>query len=73
VVAVDNRRLAGIAKLAGAPKAKAAGIEFHAPVGSLIEEGQPLFTVHAESPGELSYALDYARAQQDVITLQQEP
>jgi len=29
--------------------------------------------VHAESPGELSYALDYARAQQDVITLQQEP
>jgi thymidine phosphorylase len=59
---VDNRRLARVAKLAGAPDAKAAGIEVHVRLGDAIEAGQPLYTVHAEAPGELAYALDYAAA-----------
>jgi thymidine phosphorylase len=49
-----------VAKLAGAPDAKAAGLEVHVRVGEMIEAGQPLYTVHAEAPGELAYALDYA-------------
>jgi thymidine phosphorylase len=73
VVAVDNRRLAGVAKLAGAPKAKAAGIEYFAPLGTAVQAGQTLYTIHAESPGELAYALEYATAQENMITIQQEP
>ena len=57
---VDNRRLAKVAKLAGAPDAKAAGIEVHVRLNDTIEPGQPLYTIHAEAPGELAYALDYA-------------
>ncbi len=59
---VDNRRLAKVAKLAGAPDAKAAGIEVHIRLRDMIEAGQPLYTIHAEAPGELAYALDYATA-----------
>ncbi|MGC1818241.1 MAG: thymidine phosphorylase, partial [Casimicrobiaceae bacterium] len=66
---VDNRRLARAAKLAGAPQAPAAGIDFLAPIGTVVERGQPLFVVHAQAPGELAYAFDYLAAQQDVITL----
>lgn len=70
VVAVDNRVLARVAKLAGAPKAAAAGISFHAPLGTEVEVGQPLFTLHAESPGELAYALAYAQSQEHLFTIQ---
>jgi thymidine phosphorylase len=71
VVAVDNRRLASVAKLAGAPKAAAAGIVFHAPIGRRMEIGQPYLTIHAESPGELAYARAYAEAQENLISLQE--
>ena len=67
VVAIDNRRLARIAKLAGAPQAPAAGIDLHVRNGDFVERGEPLFTLHAESPGELAYALQYAEAQSGTI------
>ena len=71
VVAIDNRRLAQAAKLAGAPKAAAAGIAFHAPLGSTVVAGQALFTLHAESSGELAYALAYAHAQENLVSIQE--
>ena len=69
VSSMDNRRLATVAKLAGAPSAKAAGVELHMRLGSEIDPGQPLYTVHAETPGELAYALDYVEANADMIGL----
>ena len=70
VVAIDNRCLARIAKLAGAPKAAAAGVTFHAPLGTMVEPGQPLLTVHAQSGGELRYALAYARSLSNLVSVQ---
>ncbi len=70
VVNIDNRVLAKIAKLAGAPGAKAAGLAFHAPLGTQVEKGAPLYTVHAESRGELAYTLDYAASHPGVIKLE---
>jgi len=70
VMAVDNRRLARIAKLAGAPKAPAAGLMFHAPIGTRVEVGQQLMTIHAVSPGELAYARAYADLQQNMISIE---
>jgi thymidine phosphorylase len=67
VAAIDNRRLARIAKLAGAPAARTAGVDLHVALGSAVEPGQPLFTLHAETPGEVAYALDYAQRNADVV------
>ena len=72
VVQVDNRRLARAAKLAGAPQAQAAGIEFLAPIGTQVERGQPLFIVHARALGELEYAFEYLAAQEDVVGIEEE-
>jgi len=69
VTGIDNRRLARIAKLAGAPSDPAAGLDFFAPLGSSVEAGQPLFTIHAESPGELAYAREYLVSQKDIVVL----
>jgi thymidine phosphorylase len=66
---IHNRRLAKVAKLAGAPRAALAGVDFHAPVGTKVSRGQPLFTVHAETPGELAYSLTYATAHSDIVQI----
>ncbi len=59
VTAVDNRYLARLAKLAGAPKSKEAGIEFLCPIGTKVELEQPLFVIHSQTQGELDYAVNY--------------
>lgn len=70
VRAFDNRRLARLAKLAGAPTAPAAGLDLHVRVGDRVAPGQPLFTVHAQAPGELAYALDYLEKQEGIVMLE---
>ena len=69
VHAIDNRRIARLAKLAGAPDDKPAGVELHISVGDSVASGQPLCTVHADSPGEMAYAFDYAAANRDIIAI----
>lgn len=66
IVAVDNRRLSKVAKLAGAPDAKAAGVELHVALGDDVDRSQPLYTLHAETSGELAYALAYAKENDDI-------
>lgn len=68
---IDNRRIAKLAKLAGAPEAKAAGVELHVRLGDVVSAGQPLCTVHAAAPGELAYALAYAAANSDIIMVRE--
>ena len=64
---IDSRKLARVAKLAGAPDAKAAGVELHVRIGAPVSRGAPAYTVHAESPGELDYAMSYVEANPDII------
>jgi thymidine phosphorylase len=69
VTAIDNRKLARVAKLTGAPKAKAAGLQLHASISTAVEAGQPLYTLHAETIGELDYAVEYAKTNGEIITI----
>jgi thymidine phosphorylase len=73
VRSIDNRRLARIAKLAGAPAAAAAGVDCRRRIGDRIEAGDVLFDVHARSRGELGYALDYAMAHSDIFAFEDHP
>ncbi len=72
VAALDNRKLAMVAKLAGAPASKAAGITLDVKPGERIERGQPLLHLHAQTAGELAYARAYALAQ-ELFTLEDPP
>ncbi len=67
IASVDNRRLARLAKLAGAPRSPAAGVVLHVNIGDAVGAGQPLITLHGESIGELEYALDYYCMNTDLI------
>lgn len=59
---IHNRNLARVAKYAGAPHDKAAGLDLHVQLGAWVEKGQPLFTLHAETTGERDYALSFMAA-----------
>jgi thymidine phosphorylase len=63
VTAIDNRRLARLAKLTGAPLARSAGLVLHRRIGDAVERGEPVLTLHAESRSELGYALEYLGGQ----------
>lgn len=66
---IDNLAIARVARLAGAPNAKSAGIKLHAHVGAEVERGDPLFTIHTESHGELEYALHFLHEQPGVMVI----
>ncbi len=68
----NNRFIARLASLAGAPNAKAAGVELHVTLGDEVEAGAPLFTLYAEAPGELAYALDFLDGHTDVVRIEEE-
>lgn len=72
LASINTRKLARLAKLAGAPRAPAAGVDMHVRTGQRIARGEPLITVHAQSPGELHYALEYFARQPDLLVVKAE-
>jgi thymidine phosphorylase len=67
---INNRKISRLAKLAGAPDDPAAGVVLHARLGDGVVAGAPLVTIHAEAPGQLDYALDYAAANRDMFEIE---
>lgn len=67
---IDNRHVATIAKLAGAPDAKAAGIGLLVKLGDAVQKSQPLFKIYAETKGQLHYALDFFRQGHDIFQIE---
>lgn len=67
---IDNRKLARIAKLAGAPKSPGAGIIFLAPVGKKISKGDVLYSVYAEGKGQLDYVREYIKTMNHLIIME---
>lgn len=70
VAATDDGTISGInclqlnrlARTAGAPLAKGAGIRLFCRIGDRVEKGQPLYRIHAYDRSELDLAADAAKA-----------
>ncbi|NJE25118.1 AMP phosphorylase [Thermococcus sp. MV5] len=61
ITRIDNRAITTIARAAGAPEDKGSGMILHVKVGEKVKEGDPLFTIHAESETRLDQAIIQAR------------
>ncbi len=55
---INTRSITAIARAAGAPKSKGAGVYMHVEKGDKLKRGQPLFTIYAESEQKIDVALD---------------
>ncbi|MGA8854274.1 MAG: thymidine phosphorylase family protein [Christiangramia sp.] len=69
LIRIDNRKIAKLAKLSGAPENKASGILLNVHLGDTVEKGQLLYTIYAEAKGELKYALNYLKVHKDIMTV----
>jgi thymidine phosphorylase len=56
VEAIDSQALTAIARRAGAPLQKSAGVDLLCRLGDRVVEGQPLLVLHAGTPGDLEEA-----------------
>ncbi len=68
VRAIHCWHMARVAKQAGAPANVASGVRLLRTVGDVVEKGEPIFEVHAQTKAQLEFALSYARTQSDLVT-----
>jgi thymidine phosphorylase len=69
IVFINNRKIAKIAKLAGAPVAPAAGVLMNACLKQIVQKDETILEIHAESEGELSYSIRYLANNKDFIQI----
>ena len=62
VAAIDNLRIARIARMAGAPQVRGAGIDLFRKLGDDVTAGEPLYRVHARFEADLRFARQLADA-----------
>ncbi len=67
VVAVRNKSIVRIARSAGAPKDKGAGVYIHKKRGDVVKAGDPLLTIYAEKEWKLDNAIEVARAEAPIV------
>jgi thymidine phosphorylase len=60
VAAIDNQQMARIARMAGAPMDKGAGVDLLKKVGEEVTRGEPLYAIHAEFDGDFAFATELA-------------
>jgi len=59
---IDNLQIARIARLAGAPMDKGAGVDLHYKVDDRVEKGQALYTIYAEFNADYNFARQAAES-----------
>ena len=62
VEAIDNLRMAQIARLAGAPMDKGAGVDLFKKVGDQVSKDEPLYAIHAQFKADSEFAREAAAA-----------
>jgi putative thymidine phosphorylase len=67
IVHIDNVSISRIARVAGAPFDKGAGIYLYHHVGDKVAKGDVLFTIYAENSQKLDYAKDYLKQYDGVV------
>ena len=72
IISIDNRHIARLAKLAGAPTYKTSGVELLTKVDSIVKKNEPLFIIHAEAKGELDYALSFLHQGHTIFQIEEQ-
>ncbi|MDD4093434.1 MAG: AMP phosphorylase [Methanothrix sp.] len=67
VVAFFNKRLVELARIAGAPADKKAGVTIHKKMGEIVKKGEPLITICSSSDWELEAAVKDAKRQMPIV------
>ncbi|MCQ1536503.1 AMP phosphorylase [Methanosarcina sp. KYL-1] len=67
VIEFDNKWIVEIARLAGAPNDKGAGVALHKKMGESVKKGDPILTIYAEKEFKLDTALTTAQRTNPIL------
>ncbi|MDD1762585.1 MAG: AMP phosphorylase [Methanothrix sp.] len=67
VVAFFNKRLVELARMAGAPADKKAGVTIHKKMGEIVKKGESLITICSSSDWQLEAAVKDAKRQMPIV------
>jgi AMP phosphorylase len=67
VIEFDNKWIIEIARLAGAPNDKGAGVSIHKKMGESVKKGDPILTIYAEKEFKLETALTTAQRTNPIV------
>ncbi|MFO1190020.1 MAG: thymidine phosphorylase family protein [Alphaproteobacteria bacterium] len=67
LTAIDCHRIGRIARLAGAPMDKGAGIDLLKKAGDSVKAGEPVYRIHSEEPADFQFATDMADENPGII------
>jgi thymidine phosphorylase len=69
VISMNNRIIARIAKLAGAPDDASAGVRLAVRLGDRVKQGDTLFTLVSGTRGKIAYAMNYVAESPFVVEI----
>ncbi len=69
IESIHNQKIAKVAKLAGAPSDKRAGVFLHFKTQARVEADQNLFTIYSETEAQLNFAVDYVKSNSDIFRI----
>lgn len=61
VAGIDNLRMANIARFAGAPMDKGAGVDLFKKLGDRVIKGEPLYRIYSEYPADFNFAIELCK------------
>ncbi len=64
---MDNKKINTLARIAGCPVDKFAGLYLHAHVGGKVKKGEPLLTLYSENRHRLKAAMKYYKKEKPII------
>jgi len=67
VISFDNKRIIEIARSAGAPADKKAGVRIHKKMGEVVKKGEPLFTIYSGKDWEVQRAANDALRDMPIV------
>ena len=67
ILEIDNKKINSMARIAGCPVDKFAGIYLHAHNGDIINKGEPVLTVYSENKIRLKAAIKYYKKEKPIL------
>jgi len=61
VFSIQNKKIAALARRAGAPANKAAGLYLYKHLGDAVKKGEKILTIYSETKDKLKEAIDFYR------------
>jgi AMP phosphorylase len=66
---LNNYEIAKMARLAGAPKNKGAGIYLHKHIGDKVKKGEPIMTLYAGSKDKVDYVKNIFKDTDNLVSI----